>query len=641
MFNDTTFYCFEVSCRGEEEESLRAEQIREYLEDHSGRRSSSPAGLYQIASDKKNKTITLAAFPWNSDKYDEKKLVRSILETELGADKSKIKKLSAAELKKCCPEAAETLRSLFRKRNINFSDKDGWEIIVSLESERSALSKIKNCGCAEFAGVVDRMNNCLRQSRKGSLSCGTVFVCENPHDAEKYIKLLKNYLVAKGAVKDFHYVTGDIDDAVKTDRNTAFIYRIDDDYDIGEHSRHFFSADAGDLWKLLGRKTIYITTMRPEEYSRICDKVSCFETIFPYVVHLEESTTEEKFELVKEEAESYGFTADESFLESSLLDDSISDVLEKIPGAVIRKLGKKGCDYILRPEDLTATETKRKKRKVSALEELDSLIGLEGVKKTVREIAACVRKMEDDPDLSLHMVFKGNPGTGKTTVARIIGRIFGELGILRHPDTFVEGDRSSLVAGYVGQTALKTKDRIKKAMGGVLFIDEAYALCDGNTHSDIDYGHEAVATLLKAMEDHRRDFVCILAGYPEKMDKMLDMNPGFRSRILFHVDFPDYSADEMLEIIRGICKKSRYLLDGGAEKEALAFFSRQLKNADKNFANGRTARNLYELAKTKQALRSPDKNDKTFTAEDIAEAGKALEAAKTTHGNSKPIGFAD
>lgn len=640
MFNDTTFYCFEVSCRGEEEESIRAEQIREYLEDHSARRSSSPAGLYQIASDKKNKTITLAAFPWNSAKCDEKRLIRSVVETELGADRSKIKKISAAELKKCYPEAAETLRSLFRKRSINYSEKDGWEIIVSLESERSAMSKIKKCGCAEFAGAVDRMNNCLRQSRKGSLSCGTVFVCENARDAEKYIKLLKNYLVAKGVVKDFHYVTGDIDDAVKTGRNTAFIYRIEDDFDTDNGSRHIFGSDAGDLWKLLGRKTIYVTTMRPEEYSRICDKVSCFETIFPYVVRLEESTTEEKFEIVREEAESYGFTADESFLESSLLDGSIGCVLEKIPGAVIRKLGKNGCDYVLRPEDLNTAEPKRKKRKISALEELDSLIGLEGVKKTVREIAACVRKMEDDPDLSLHMVFKGNPGTGKTTVARIIGRIFGELGILRHPDTFVEGDRSSLVAGYVGQTALKTKDRIKKAMGGVLFIDEAYALCDGNEHSDIDYGHEAVATLLKAMEDHRRDFVCILAGYPEKMDKMLDMNPGFRSRILFHVDFPDYSADEMLEILRGICKKSSYLLDGGAEKEALSFFSRQLENADKNFANGRTARNLYELAKTKQALRSPDKNDKTFTAEDVAEAGKALEATKTQKQNCKPIGFA-
>ena len=202
------------------------------------------------------------------------------------------------------------------------------------------MSDIKKCGCAEFIRIIERMNNCFRQCKKGNLICGTVFVCDNPRDAEKYIRLLKRFMVAKGVVKDFHYVVGKLDDAVRTKRNTPFIYRISDDYGCEESNQYFFGTDCRELWKLVGREPVYITTMSIDEYNRVGAIVPCFETVFPYVVRLEESTTEEKFEFVKEEAESYGFTADESFLESSLLDGCISDVLEKIPGAIIRKLGK-------------------------------------------------------------------------------------------------------------------------------------------------------------------------------------------------------------------------------------------------------------------------------------------------------------
>ena len=176
---------------------------------------------------------------------------------------------------------------------------------------------------------------------------------------------------------------------------------------------------------------------------------------------------------------------------------------------------------------------------------LESLIGLDTVKSNIRKIKAyaLANKGHDQPNL--HMCFLGNPGTGKTEVARIIAGILHENGLLQ-TNKVVETDRSGLVAGYVGQTALKTAAVIEEAMGGVLFIDEAYSLVQGDSSND--YGHEAVSTLIKAMEDHRGEFCVILAGYQNQMTKMLASNPGFPSRIQFTLDFPNYNRDELGQI---------------------------------------------------------------------------------------------
>ncbi len=237
--------------------------------------------------------------------------------------------------------------------------------------------------------------------------------------------------------------------------------------------------------------------------------------------------------------------------------------------------------------------------------ELEGYIGLTVIKKEVQSLINLVtvqklRKENDLPveDLSLHMVFSGNPGTGKTMIARLMSRIYKSLGILSKGQ-LVEVDRGGLVAGYVGQTAIKTGEAIQKALGGVLFVDEAYALTD---HGENDYGQEAVDTLLKAMEDHRDDLVVIVAGYTELMETFIHSNPGLESRFNRFMHFPDYTVDEMLAIFDMRCKKSGYALAMDARDLLKGLFA--LLSLDvKGFGNARGVRNLFERAVSAQADR--------------------------------------
>ena len=237
--------------------------------------------------------------------------------------------------------------------------------------------------------------------------------------------------------------------------------------------------------------------------------------------------------------------------------------------------------------------------------ELDSYIGLENIKEEVRDLINMVRvhKMREENDLpntelSLHMVFSGNPGTGKTTVARIMARIYHSLGILSKGH-LVEVDRSGLVAGYVGQTAIKTRKVIEKAMGGVLFIDEAYAL-NGGTEND--FGQEAIDTILKAMEDHRDDLVVIVAGYDDLMEAFIHSNPGLESRFNRFLHFKDYTLDEMMGIFAMRCGKGHYVPEPEAEEEVRAFIQEQ-NDGGISFGNGRGVRNLFEKILVQQANR--------------------------------------
>lgn len=229
------------------------------------------------------------------------------------------------------------------------------------------------------------------------------------------------------------------------------------------------------------------------------------------------------------------------------------------------------------------------------LAELDSYVGMDAIKTEVRSLINMVqvyklRREHDLPttDMSLHMVFSGNPGTGKTTVARIMSRIYHSLDILSKGQ-LVEVDRSGLVAGYVGQTALKTQKVIEKAMGGVLFIDEAYAL---NGKSENDFGQEAIDTILKAMEDHRDDLVVIVAGYTELMDRFIHSNPGLESRFNRFLMFEDYTPEQMVAIFKMQCKKGCYVLAQDTEELVRDFIAEE--SADDSFGNARGVRNLFE-----------------------------------------------
>lgn len=249
--------------------------------------------------------------------------------------------------------------------------------------------------------------------------------------------------------------------------------------------------------------------------------------------------------------------------------------------------------------------------------ELDGLVGLEAVKKDVKNLVNLVkvRKLRQENDLpvaamSLHMVFMGNPGTGKTTVARLVSGLYASIGVLSKGQ-LVEVDRSGLVAGYVGQTALKTQEAINSALGGVLFIDEAYSLSSGGEQ---DFGREAIETILKAMEDHRDDLIVIVAGYTGPMQKFLDSNPGLESRFNKYFNFPDYNGEELYKIFLLQCKKNGYQLNKKAETAAKKIFNELYENRSENFGNGRDVRNMFEDVVIRHsnrvaAMEAPTKED--------------------------------
>ena len=251
------------------------------------------------------------------------------------------------------------------------------------------------------------------------------------------------------------------------------------------------------------------------------------------------------------------------------------------------------------------------------MENLESLVGLDEVKKDVKNLVNLVkvRKLRQQnelpvPPMSLHMVFMGNPGTGKTTVARLVSSLYASIGVLSKGQ-LVEVDRSGLVAGYVGQTALKTQEVIKSALGGVLFIDEAYSLSSGGEN---DFGREAIETILNAMEDHRDDLIIIVAGYDEPMEEFLSSNPGLKSRFNKYFHFPDYTGEQLLAIFKSQCSKNSYTLTEEAEKKATELFNKLYEGRDDNFGNGREVRNRFEDMIIRQSNRvavmdAPTKED--------------------------------
>ena len=241
-------------------------------------------------------------------------------------------------------------------------------------------------------------------------------------------------------------------------------------------------------------------------------------------------------------------------------------------------------------------------------QELDDLIGLESVKQEVRSLANFVKLQKQreaqglkTAKVSYHLVFYGSPGTGKTTVARIVGRIYKDLGVLKKGHT-VETDRAGLCGEYVGKTGPKTDTVISKALDGVLFIDEAYSLVPEGGGGN-DYGQEAISTILKRMEDYRDRLVVIVAGYKDEMQRFIDSNPGLQSRFNRYIDFPDYSSEELVEIFKMYMKKNQYTLAPDAEDYLKEQFEYVVAHKDRNFGNARFARNVFEKSIQMQANR--------------------------------------
>ena len=298
-----------------------------------------------------------------------------------------------------------------------------------------------------------------------------------------------------------------------------------------------------------------------------------------------------------------------------------------------KKSGKdqKKSDKSSKKSEVTTGAAKQPKQPKRTLEEamaeLDSMIGLRDVKAEIHKLVDYTKIVQARkkqglkiPSISYHCVFTGNPGTGKTTVARILGDIYRELGILKSGH-LVETDRSGLVGSYVGETAIKTNKLIDSALDGVLFIDEAYALAgDGKS----DYGHEAIATLLKRMEDNRDRLIVIVAGYSKEMRTFLDSNSGMRSRFTRYINFPDYSAEELVDMFKMRAKKNQFVLAPDLEKKLLEMMKKVTRHPDPQFGNGRFVRNLFEASVERQAIRlASEKNLSkeqlmTLTAADVS-----------------------
>ena len=280
------------------------------------------------------------------------------------------------------------------------------------------------------------------------------------------------------------------------------------------------------------------------------------------------------------------------------------------------------------------------KKLMSGEEELDALIGLTSVKRMIKKIKAYAKRNKGEEGFNLHMCFYGNPGTGKTEVARILSRILYDAGVLEEAK-FVETDGRGLLGKYVGETAPKTEAKINEAMNGVLFIDEAYSLMGTATATGVvtNYGEEAIAVLLKEMEDKRGQFCAILAGYKEEMKNLLSANPGFESRIQFTLDFPDYSREELGEIAKVFLAKKKYTIEDSALKRFLDIT--EYYRSRPNFANARTIRNILAQVLMNQNLRTEDSDDdNTVIISDVEDylTDEGIDLSNTDKDN-RTIGF--
>lgn len=423
---------------------------------------------------------------------------------------------------------------------------------------------------------------------------------------------------------------------------------IDEAYALSSDNGSFGKEAIDTLVKLIEDyrgEIVVILAGYKKEMADFIKSNSGLESRFPLVINFPDYKSDDLYNIALNMISAKGFTISEEAKE--VLRDQVvlahktstahsgngrmvRNMIEKIMRnqsariASVEDISREGLTEII-PEDIEVSNTSVNTFDLEKA--LSSVVGLTDVKNYVRSLYARLRMQSErkkmglpiDSAQTLHMIFKGNPGTGKTMIARTVADVLYNIGVIK-TNKLVETDRAGLVAGYVGQTALKTTEKVSEAMDGVLFIDEAYSLAQGGAN---DFGREAIDTLVKLMDDNRERLVVILAGYSKNMDDFLQTNPGLKSRFPNIIEFPDYSADELMIIADNLYSSKGYVLSDGAKAKLFALFEKVLH--EKAFGNGRYVRNVLERSVNKQALRLSSDTDltrdelSTIEADDIEE----------------------
>ena len=474
---------------------------------------------------------------------------------------------------------------------------------------KKIIKEIKNIyGLEKCKDSIKRYMDYLKLRSENKINMGNYNIlikCKNEFSqieqlVEIIVRLLKKYNIANSS-----YLYIDERQLRNTYRFSAITEQeiVIVDSNIVNLSSHYVQEDLKQYINN-NKDKIFIIVDREEDYGWR-DEFKAKELFWTF--EFDEASEDDKTKYIKQELKENEMKIDTNCnLINAMSNNDYEKVQKDLFNIIIECKSKninKITDKVL--EDLDKreylrirTKTKSTNNKKTAIQELETMEGLETVKEQIQHILNYIKINKNRGTLpSLHMSFEGNPGSGKTSVARIIGKIFAEEKILSNKKTFVEINARELVAKYVGWTAVQTKQIVEKAEGGVLFIDEAYALIS-DKHS---FEQEAIDTLIKLMED-KRDSICIIfAGYTKEMQKLFDMNPGFASRINFHIQFSDYSEEELYNIFRKMLKQEKYKLSNNTKDILIDYF--KLEKQKDHFANGRCVRNLFERIKFEQADR--------------------------------------
>lgn len=523
------------------------------------------------------------------------------------------------------------------KESIKVKEKTTEDIIKSLD----------DCyGVTFFRNKLKEYVEYIRLKKENKINIGNnniiLFCDNNSKDYEKEVEIISKILIKENIIENNSItVINDLYLLKNTELEKNALYIIDDETRIDKKLERVIKNNS---------TCVFVVVIKESKIMSKRDKDNTLEMLqrnFYWELNIIEPTTAEKVQYIKNVAKQNGLKIK---LEAWMLESIAENPMIELDKTLIRaciKANKQELKEINTDcfdlDDILFKwgNPKTDKKSEYGLNQLNSLIGLKEVKEQIKKILSFVEvdgMRGGQGKTMLHMCMCGNPGTGKSTVARIIGDIFAENEVLSRKRIFVEVGREDLIGEYVGHTAAKTKKVIEQAIGGVLFIDEAYSLIQGSDGRRNDYGYECIATLIKAMENYREDLCVILAGYPKDMERLINANSGFQSRIQFFIDFPDYNVEELYEIFLKQIKEDFLKLGKGCKEIVIDYLKNEVKLKKENFGNGRLVRNLVEKIKFEQAVRiKEDENNDLY--EIIPQDIKNVVDKIKTIENKRKIGF--